>query len=54
MLNDDTGLFTQGLSVPVHLILNVEVSVTLESLGQDASGLALGLSGLEKPIEEAL
>ena len=48
MFKDDAGLFSQGLSVPVHHVLDLEVLVALEGLGQDASRLALGLGGLKK------
>ena len=48
MFKDDAGLFSQGLSVPVHHVLDLEVLVALEGLGQDASRLALGLGGLIK------
>ena len=48
MFQDDAGLLSQGLSVPVHHVLDLEVLVALEGLGQDASRLALGLGGLKK------
>jgi len=48
MFEDNAGLFSQWLSVPVHLVLDVGVVVALEGLGQDASWLVLRLCSLIK------
>ena len=45
--NDTVGLVAQGLSVPVHLILDSGVVAAFEGLGQNACWLALGCSGLK-------
>jgi hypothetical protein len=47
MGNDTIGLVTQGLSVPVHLILDSGVVSAFKGLGQDASRLSFGCSGLK-------
>jgi len=46
--NDTVALVSQGLSVPVHLILNSGVVAAFEGLGQNACWLAFGCSGLKK------
>lgn len=47
MLDDHVRLISQGLSVPVHLVLNFGVGVAFEGLRQDAGRFVLRFGSLK-------
>ena len=48
---DGVGLVAEGLSVPVHQVLDVRIVVALERLRQNAGRLALGGGSLENKFK---